>query len=70
MLLPSMCDAHDIHSDWKKLPEIVAHGFGGRTSVVVCTHLSLRSHIWYGTPLTRFLGIRSMALISTSNWRL
>lgn len=28
-------------SDWKRLPEIVAHGFGSRTSVVVCTHLSL-----------------------------
>ncbi|KIM23876.1 hypothetical protein M408DRAFT_332078, partial [Serendipita vermifera MAFF 305830] len=26
-------------SDWKKLPEIVAHGFGNRTSIVVCTHL-------------------------------
>ncbi|KAG8824093.1 hypothetical protein FRC19_002548 [Serendipita sp. 401] len=26
-------------SDWKALPAIVANGFGGRASVVVCTHL-------------------------------
>ncbi|KIM23880.1 hypothetical protein M408DRAFT_332082 [Serendipita vermifera MAFF 305830] len=26
-------------SDWKKLPEIMAQGFGGRIGVVVCTHL-------------------------------
>jgi hypothetical protein len=26
-------------SDWKKLPDIVASSFGGRASVVICTHL-------------------------------
>jgi len=27
------------HSDWKRLPELVASGFIGRANVVVCTHL-------------------------------
>ena len=27
------------HSDWKRLPELVASGFNGRANVVVCTHL-------------------------------
>ena len=26
-------------SDWKRLPELVANGFNGRASAVVCTHL-------------------------------
>ena len=26
-------------SDWKLLPKLVASGFNGRTTVVVCTHL-------------------------------
>ena len=27
------------HSDWKRLPALVASGFNGRANVVVCTHL-------------------------------
>ena len=27
------------HSDWKRLPELVANEFNGRASTVVCTHL-------------------------------
>ena len=27
------------HSDWKRLPELVASGFNGMTNMVVCTHL-------------------------------
>jgi len=27
------------HSDWRRLPELVASGFIGRANVVVCTHL-------------------------------
>ena len=26
------------HTDWKRLPELVASGFNGRADVVVCTH--------------------------------
>ena len=39
------------HSDWKRLPELVASGFIGRANVVVCTHLDQASQENMKEPL-------------------